>query len=129
MNHAVRGAAQDRCSLNGAILGDEFELRTAALINEQLVPRFWGATDGQVDGSTCSVGTGGTLSGAWNRVRNETRRRTDLLPDLMGRAFQLQRAATKPQGTITEGIGNNRETNNLEGLRRTGIRSPMRRCC
>jgi cysteine synthase A len=82
-------------------------------------PEIWTQTDGKVDGFTCSVGTGGTLSGVGLALKERNPNVKIYLSDPMGSGIYswYARREFKPEGSsITEGIGNNRETKNLEGF-------------
>ena len=82
-------------------------------------PEIWAQTDGKVDGFTCSVGTGGTLSGVGIALKERNPGVKIYLSDPMGSGIYswYARREFKPEGnSITEGIGNNRETKNLEGF-------------
>src|SRR5258708_1357926 len=68
---------------------------------------------------TCSVGTGGTLSGVGIALKERNPKVQIYLSDCMGSGIYswYARREFKPEGnSITEGIGNNRETKNLEGF-------------
>src|ERR1700681_513104 len=82
-------------------------------------PEIWAQTDGKVDGFVCAVGTGGTLSGVGIALRERNPEVRIYLADPMGSGIYswYARGEFKPEGSsITEGIGNNRETKNLEGV-------------
>src|SRR4051812_43889971 len=71
------------------------------------------------DGFTCSVGTGGTLSGVGIALKERNPGVKIYLSDPMGSGIYswYARHEFKPEGSsITEGIGNNRETENLKGF-------------
>ncbi len=82
-------------------------------------PEIWAQTDGKVDGFICSVGSGGTLAGVAQALRE---RRSDVtigLADPHGAALYswYTDGELKSEGTsISEGIGQGRITANLEGL-------------
>jgi len=105
---------------NGAIWANQFDnvanrdghIRTTG-------PEIWDQTDGKVDGFTCSVGTGGTLSGVGIALKERNPDVKIYLSDCMGSGIYswYARREWKPEGSsITEGIGNNHETKNLEGF-------------
>ena len=82
-------------------------------------PEIWAQTGGRIDGFICAVGTGGTLAGIAQALRE---RRPDVqigLADPYGAALYSYYAEgeLKAEGTsISEGIGQGRITTNLEGL-------------
>ena len=81
-------------------------------------PEIWDQTLGKVDGFTCSVGTGGTLSGVGIALKERNPDVKIYLSDPMGSGLYrwFEDGELKPEGnSITEGIGNNRVTKNLDG--------------
>lgn len=80
---------------------------------------IWEQTSGEIDGFVCAVGTGGTLAGVAQYLRE---RRPDIaigLADPPGAALHdwfTKGALTSEGSSVTEGIGVNRITGNLEGL-------------
>ena len=105
---------------NGAIWANQFDnLANRRGHYETTGPEIWEETGGKVDGFTCSVGTGGTLSGVGIALKERNREVQIYLSDCMGSGIfsWYARREFKPEGnSITEGIGNNRETKNLEGF-------------
>jgi cysteine synthase len=105
---------------NGAIWANQFDnLANRRAHYETTGPEIWRQTDGKVDGFICSVGTGGTLSGTSIALKQRNPNIKAYLADPMGSGIYswYARKEFKPQGnSITEGIGNNRETKNLEGF-------------
>ena len=105
---------------NGAIWANQFDnLANRRGHYETTGPEIWAQTDGKVDGFTCSVGTGGTLSGVGIALKERNPEVQIYLSDPMGSGIYswYARREFKPEGnSITEGIGNNRETKNLEGF-------------
>jgi cysteine synthase A len=104
----------------GAIWANQFDnLANRRGHYETTGPEIWQQTDGKVDGFVCSVGTGGTLSGVGIALRERNPDVKIYLADPMGSGIYswYARHEFKPEGSsITEGIGNNRETKNLEGF-------------
>jgi cysteine synthase len=105
---------------NGAIWANQFDnLANRRGHYETTGPEIWEQTDGKVDGFVCSVGTGGTLSGVGIALRERNPNVKVYLADPMGSGIYswYARREFKPEGnSITEGIGNNRETENLKGF-------------
>ena len=79
---------------------------------------IWDGTDGTVDGFCCAVGTGGTLAGVSLGLKARNPAVQIALADPMGAALfdWYTRGTLHSEGSsITEGIGQNRITANLEG--------------
>ena len=82
-------------------------------------PEIWRQTDGTVDGFICAVGSGGSLAGIAQYLREQNPKITIGLADPPGAALYNYYAngVLKAEGSsITEGIGQGRITANLEGL-------------
>lgn len=83
-------------------------------------PEIWEQLDGRIDGFSCAVGTGGTLAGVslWMKQK-----RSDIViaaadPDGAGIYSWIKHGEMRSSGSsITEGIGQNRVTGNLEGAK------------
>jgi cysteine synthase A len=105
---------------SGAIWANQFDnLANRRGHYETTGPEIWDQTEGRVDGFVCSVGTGGTLSGVGMALRERKPGVKVYLSDCMGSGVYswYVRREFKPEGnSITEGIGNNRETGNLAGF-------------
>ena len=83
-------------------------------------PEIWVQTHGRVDGFICAVGTGGTLAGVGVALKERNPEITIGLADPMGSAlysFYTQGELKAEGSSITEGIGQGRITQNLEGFR------------
>ena len=110
----------DASEPNGAIWANQFDnLANRRGHYETTGPEIWRQTDGKVDGFVCAVGTGGTLSGTGMALKERNNGVKVYLSDCMGSGIYswYARHEFTPEGSsITEGIGNNRETKNLEGF-------------
>jgi cysteine synthase A len=104
---------------NGAIWANQFDNtanRRAHL--EGTGPEIWRQTDGRVDGFVSAVGTGGTLAGVGMALKERNPDVVIALADPCGSAIYNYYAhgELKAEGnSITEGIGQGRITQNLEG--------------
>jgi len=81
-------------------------------------PEIWEQTQGKVDGFTCSIGTGGTLSGVGMFLKKQNSKIRIAVADPMGAAMYhwFKNGELKSEGgSITEGIGQGRVTKNIEG--------------
>jgi len=81
-------------------------------------PEIWEQTQGQVDGFTCAIGTGGTLSGVSMFLKKQNQKIRIAVADPMGAAMYhwFKEGELKSEGSsITEGIGQGRVTKNIEG--------------
>ncbi len=82
-------------------------------------PEIWEGTLHRVDGFICSVGTGGTLAGVGTYLKGRNPAVRVGIADPMGAALYdyYTHGELRAEGSsITEGIGQNRITANLEGL-------------
>ncbi|MEM6947337.1 MAG: cysteine synthase A [Pseudomonadota bacterium] len=124
-NHYARYSGQlaeelNASEPNGAIWANQFD-NTANKRAHYLTtgPEIFQQTDGQVDGFICAVGSGGTLAGVAQALRERKRDVKIGLADPGGASLYNYYAhgELKSEGTsITEGIGQSRITANLEGL-------------
>jgi cysteine synthase A len=81
-------------------------------------PEIWEQAGGRVDGFTCAIGTGGTLSGVGVFLKERNPRVKIAASDPMGAAMYsyIKRGVLEGQGSsITEGIGQGRVTGNIAG--------------
>jgi cysteine synthase len=82
-------------------------------------PEIWSQTGGKVDGFICAVGSGGTLAGVAQALRDRNPKVAIGLADPHGAALfnWYAHGELKAEGnSITEGIGQGRVTENLVGL-------------
>ncbi|MEM9739416.1 MAG: cysteine synthase A, partial [Pseudomonadota bacterium] len=124
-NHYARYSGQLAEELNvsepnGAIWANQFDNtanRTAHY--ETTGPEIYDQTGGKVDGFICAVGSGGTLAGVAQALRERNPSVKIGLADPGGASLfnYYAHGTLKSEGTsITEGIGQSRITANLEGL-------------
>ena len=104
---------------NGAIWANQFDnVANRQAHIETTGPEIWNQVDGKVDGFICSVGSGGTIAGVGMAL--QPRGVKIGLADPMGSgvyAFYTTGAFKSEGNSITEGIGQGRETANLKGFR------------
>jgi cysteine synthase A len=77
---------------------------------------IWKQTEGKVDGFICSSGTGGTISGVSNALKEKNKNIKIFLSDPKGSALYnyIKNGELKSDGgSITEGIGSSRITKNF----------------
>ncbi|MDC1287319.1 cysteine synthase A [Gammaproteobacteria bacterium] len=113
----ARRYAQTRA---GAVWVNQFDNTANRLAHfESTGPEIWQQTDGQMDAFVCAVGTGGTIAGVSQFLKQQRQDVQIVLLDCIGSAlynFVSSGVATLSEGTtITEGIGNSRITDNLAG--------------
>ena len=103
---------------NGAIWANQFDnVANRQAHIETTGPEIWAQTQGKVDGFICAVGTGGTLAGVGMAL--QPKGVTVALADPHGSAIHsfYSTGEFKAEGnSITEGIGQGRETENLKGF-------------
>ena len=102
---------------HGAIWANQFDnVANRRAHEEGTGPEIWHQLDGKVDGFTCAVGTGGTLAGVAMALKERNPDVRIKLSDPMGSALYnfYEHGELKAEGSsITEGIGQGRETANL----------------
>ena len=79
-------------------------------------PEIWAQTGGNIDGFTCSVGSGGTISGIGRYLKGQNPKVTIALSDPEGSALfnHYENGELKAEGnSVSEGIGQGRITANL----------------
>ncbi len=80
-------------------------------------PEIWKDTNGKIDGFVCSVGTGGTIAGTGCFLKKKNKKIKIGLVDPMGSAlhnYYINGKLKSKGGSITEGIGQSRITENLK---------------
>lgn len=119
--HQARRLAESLQSEHGVLYANQWDntsnrdghMRSTA-------PEIWDQLDGAIDGIICAVGTGGTLAGLsqWLKERKPGVVIAAADPDGAGIYHWVKHGEIKSSGSsITEGIGQNRVTGNLEGVR------------
>lgn len=104
----------------GAVWVNQFDNTANRLAHyESTGPEIWQQSDTSVDAFVCSVGTGGTIAGVSRYLKQQSAEIQVVLLDCIGSAlysFITTGTATMSEGaSITEGIGNSRVTDNLDG--------------
>ncbi|XP_035683089.1 cysteine synthase 1-like [Branchiostoma floridae] len=116
-NHQARRFAE---SINNAVWTNQFDNTANRRAHiETTGPEIWRQTDGKVDAVTFGTGTGGTLAGVSMYLKDRNPKIKAILADPEGSVLynwikhgKLEREGT---GSITEGIGQGRVTDNLKG--------------
>lgn len=102
---------------NGAIWANQFDnVANRQAHIDTTGPEIWQQTEGQVDGFTCAIGTGGTLAGTAIYLKQQNADIRIAAADPMGASMYhwYKHGELKAEGTsITEGIGQGRVTENL----------------
>lgn len=116
-NHIAKAAAAE---IKGAYWANQFDnvanreahIRTTG-------PEIWAQTGGKIDGFVSAIGTGGTLAGTASFLKSTKPTLRTALADPYGAAmwswFTRGNLDFAQGGSITEGIGQNRVTKNVEG--------------
>lgn len=102
---------------NGAVWANQFDnVANRQAHIETTGPEIWQQTDGKVDGFICSVGSGGTLAGVGMALKAKNPNIKIGLSDPHGSAlfkYYTEGEFGSTGSSITEGIGQGRETANL----------------
>jgi cysteine synthase len=108
-----------RTEKNGAIWANQFDnVANRQAHIETTGPEIWDQTEAKIDGFICAVGSGGTLAGTAMALKARNPKIRIAAADPMGAAIYswVKTGKLESQGSsITEGIGQNRVTANLEG--------------
>ena len=103
---------------NGVIWANQFDnIANAKGHYEGTGQEIWKQTDGKIDGFVCSSGTGGTISGVSNALKEKNKDVKIHLSDPKGCALYnyIKNGELKSEGgSITEGSGSSRITKNFE---------------
>ena len=122
--HVTRRLADElrKTEKNGVLFADQWnnlDNRKAHYLSTG--PEIWQQTEGKVDGFICAVGTGGTLAGTSQYLREMKKDIVIGCADPRGAAmytlFSTGEAKATEGGSITEGIGLGRVTPIIDGLK------------
>jgi cysteine synthase A len=122
--HVARRLADElrKTEKNGALFANQWnnlDNRKAHYLTTG--PEIWQQTDGKVDGFICAIGTGGTLAGTAQYLREMKKEVVIGCADPRGAAmyplFSTGEAKATEGGSITEGIGLGRVTPIIEGFK------------
>jgi len=106
---------------NGVIWANQFDnVANRQAHIETTAPEIWDQTGGRIDGFICAVGSGGTLAGVAQGLREKSSDVAIGLADPEGAAlfsYYTKGELASNGSSITEGIGQGRITANLEGLK------------
>ena len=112
---------------NGVVWANQFDNTSNAKGHyETTGQEIWEQTEGKVDGFVCSSGTGGTISGVSNALKEKNKDIKIFLSDPKGSALYnyIKSGELKSEGgSITEGIGSSRITKNFGEARIDGAYS------
>jgi cysteine synthase A len=107
-----------KTSQNGVLWANQFDNIANQMSHYNSTgPEIWEQTSGKIDGFTCAVGTGGTLSGTGLFLKEKNKNIKIALTDPYGSGLYnyYENGEMKAEGnSITEGIGQGRITKNLE---------------
>ena len=106
---------------NGAVWANQFDNPANRRAHrESTAPEIWEQTGGKVDAFVSAIGTGGTLAGVADGLKERNPAVRAVLADPTGSGMHawVQTGTPKADGaSITEGIGQGRVTGNLEDAR------------
>ena len=113
-------AGRYAASLDDGVWANQFDNTANRLAHyESTGPEIWQQTEGKVDAFVSAVGTGGTLAGVAAYLKEQKSSVRTVLADCMGSALysyvKTGEAVMSEGPSITEGIGNSRVTDNLNG--------------
>lgn len=116
-NHQAKRYAE---SLENAVWTNQFDNTYNRKAHfETTGPEIWAQTDGKVDAVTFSTGTGGTLAGVGMFLKSKNPNIKVVLADPQGSVlynyFTLGKIERSEGSSITEGIGQGRVTQNVQG--------------
>ncbi|KAF2754747.1 PALP-domain-containing protein [Pseudovirgaria hyperparasitica] len=117
-NHQAKRHAE---SMNNAVWTNQFDNTANRQAHiETTGPEIWYQTEGKLDAFTCATGTGGTLAGVTRYLKEKSDGRVkSFLADPPGSVLHSYiqsggKLTERAGGSITEGIGQGRVTDNLK---------------
>lgn len=122
-NHQAKACAEE---LPNAVWTDQFDnVANRRAHVETTGPEIWEQTGGRLDAFTCATGTGGTLAGVSRYLKSVAPGAQIILADPPGSVLHswVSSGGAKMEregSSITEGIGQGRVTDNLEGTKLDG---------
>ncbi len=121
-NHYQKVAGRTAEEIPGAIWANQFDNTANARTHfETTGPEIWAQTGGSIDAFVASSGTGGTLAGVSRFLKSKRADVRTVLADPPGSSLYefVRHGVLKPTGTgsITEGIGIGRVTENFASAR------------
>ena len=112
--------AENYENANGVLWANQFDNEANKIGHyKDTGPEIFNQLDGKIDGFICSCGTGGTLTGVAQYLKEQNNDIKIGLVDPYGAAlysFFTQGKLESEGSSVTEGIGQGRITKNLEGL-------------
>ena len=112
--------AEDYENANGVLWANQFDNEANKIGHyKDTGPEIFNQLDGKIDGFICSCGTGGTLTGVAQYLKEQNNNIKIGLVDPYGAAlysFFTEGKLESEGSSVTEGIGQGRITKNLEGL-------------
>ncbi|MGV6857706.1 MAG: cysteine synthase A [bacterium] len=120
-NNYVKVARRMADNCENGVWMNQFDNTANRLAHYQTTgPEIWRQTDGKVDAFVAATGTGGTLGGVSQYLKEQNTNISVVLADPMGSGLYsyVKTGEVKILGdnSITEGIGNGRVTKNLQGV-------------
>lgn len=118
-NHYTKQAAACAASLDNAIWANQFDNcanRQGHYVSTG--PEIWSQTDGTIDAWVTSIGTGGTFAGVSMFLKDIAPHVKTVVADPMGSVMYSYFTTGKLErsgGSVTEGIGQGRITDNING--------------
>jgi cysteine synthase A len=112
--------AENYENANGVLWANQFDNEANKIGHyKDTGPEIFNQLDGEIDGFICSCGTGGTLTGVAQYLKEQNNNIKIGLVDPYGAAlysFFTEGKLESEGSSVTEGIGQGRITKNLEGL-------------